>query len=377
MRQVARLAVSGRGGIEFEIGGEKRVAIGHRDPARRIGANALIPGHREDVRRREPDQRLQIFGRLKPAVAVDGRNDRIPVEVIGIETACDLAQVEHRLPESGACHHEGVAKRRAARGVPGNAVSPLRRIMESFRRAQDRFGGCRRFQPLLGKQVLAKEQELRRRLARDAVWTPAPVRRAPARGVEIARIEPVHVHDFVEREQNALGRELADPRQVDSYDVIAAGLALGVAQRLLVQAIDREGALVDFCSDNLFELALECVHHHESRIAVHQNAQSTRQRKRLRQNLRRLDRVSGHVGAAKIIVPGAGIANAGPEGLRDQALHPTAHLRPVLDQLRAGMQCEALSGTRARTLLDHPGLQHLVQSPDRRGVGNAGRRRQR
>ena len=129
------------------------------------------------------------------------------------------------------------------------------------------------------------------------------MRRLPAGGVKIRRVEPRHVHDLVERPEDAFLDELAHPGQVDRDDVIGALLALGVAQRLDTQPVDGKGALMDRRADDLFELALEVFHHHEGRIAVHENAYAARKLERFGQHLDRRDGARGHVRAAEIVVP--------------------------------------------------------------------------
>ena len=146
-------------------------------------------------------------------------------------------------------------------------------------------------------------------LSRNAIGAATPMRGFPACGVKVSRIKTIEIERFIQRHQDALLHKLTDPWQIDRDDVVPARLAFGVAQDLLVQAIDGKGALMDLGAERLLELPLQSVHHHESGVAMHQHPHAAGQLQRFRQNLKWRYRAGSHVGTAVIVVTGVGPAS--------------------------------------------------------------------
>jgi hypothetical protein len=170
----------------------------------------------------------------------------------------------------------------------------------------------------------------------------------------------------VERTDHALGHELAEPWQVHGDQVIGAVLALGVAQDLLMQPVDGEGALVDVGADDLLELALEVLHDHEGRIAMHEDAQAAREGERRQERGGRRDRgMTRHVGATVEIVARVGLA---AECAPRNPAHAAAEFAEPVEERGAGVEREAAPGFRPGTLLDESGFLQLGQLAHRRGI---------
>ena len=170
-----------------KYGASKRIAIGHGDLARGIGTDPFVPGHRQDVGRRKFQQLHAGIRRPRSARGgVDGRRRSSRWPDIGVDTR-RRSRVRSRTgwPKSAQVIMNCMPKRRAARGVPGDAVAAAARIVQSPGGVQDICVGCRwRLQPGLGEPVLAVEQQFRRGLAGDSVGPTAPMRRLASRRCE-------------------------------------------------------------------------------------------------------------------------------------------------------------------------------------------------
>jgi len=221
---------------------------------------------------------------IKGALRVEHWAETALGQTVGTIAACILGNVYDRLTKCRTGHQESMPECRAARGIPCDTVIPMTGIVEPTRSIENSF--CRRWclYPLFRKQILAIKHQFRCRLAWYAKRNALPVGGLPACGVKITWIKAGNVHDFWERADNAAFDKLAQPRQINRNEVIATFGALGVAKRLLMQAIDREDPLIDIGADKLFKLAFEVFHDHEGRITVHQNVQATMQFKRLGQH---------------------------------------------------------------------------------------------
>jgi hypothetical protein len=164
----------------------------------------------------------------------------------------------------------------------------MARVVEMLRCGDDIVGGRRRRDTILREPVLPVEHQLGRGLARHAIGHAVPVHGAPARRVEVAGVQPVGIHHIGQRADDAFRHEFPEPGKIHGDQVIGAVLAFRVAQPLLAQAVDREGALVNVGADDLLELALEILHDHEGRIAMHQDPQPAGKLQRRQECGRRL-----------------------------------------------------------------------------------------
>ena len=81
------------------------------------------------------------------------------------------------------------------------------------------------------------------------------MRSAPPGCVKIGRVQSRHVHNPVQRADDALLYELAHPRQVHGDQIVTAFGAFGVAQRFFAQPVDAESTLMNGGANDLFKLA--------------------------------------------------------------------------------------------------------------------------